>query len=244
VSLEVHAKPGQGLIELSVIDTGIGIAPKDLQRLFTPFVQVDSSLARQFDGTGLGLALAQKLTDLHGGSIAVESEVGKGSRFTINLYIKQGMSNSFERAGTEDTSSISELMNGVVIQPTEQAALSRPKILLAEDNEANILTIGEYLENYDYEILVAHDGAEAVEKAQESNPQIILMDIQMPIMNGLEAMQRLRADSRFSSTPIIALTALAMVGDRERCLAAGATEYMSKPVSLKALREMIEKFLA
>lgn len=244
VTLEVRTSAEQELIQISVIDTGIGIAPEDLQRLFTPFVQVDSSLTRQFEGTGLGLALAQKLTDLHGGSIAVESEVGKGSRFTINLYIKQGISKPEEAIRTDDSTLVRKHMDEVFFQPTQQAVAIRPKILLAEDNEANILTIGEYLENYDYEIIVAHDGAEAVEKAQESNPQIILMDIQMPVMNGLEAMQRLRADPRFISTPMIALTALAMVGDRERCLAAGASEYMSKPVSLKLLRQMIEGFLA
>jgi CheY-like chemotaxis protein len=100
---------------------------------------------------------------------------------------------------------------------------------------ANVLTIGEYLKSHHYEVVVAHDGVEAVKLAEEANPDIILMDIQMPAMNGLEAIARLRDDVRFTFTPIIALTALAMPGDRERCLAAGASEYMSKPVSLKML---------
>lgn len=99
--------------------------------------------------------------------------------------------------------------------------------------------IGEYLESHGFTIIVAHDGLEAFEKTRYSNPDLILMDIQMPALNGLEAIRRLRKDPRFLSTPIIALTALALPGDRERCIEAGANEYMSKPVGLKNLRETI-----
>jgi CheY-like chemotaxis protein len=116
-------------------------------------------------------------------------------------------------------------------------------ILLAEDNLPNILTIGEYLESHAYTVVTAHDGLEAIAKTEEYNPDLILMDIQMPAMNGLEAIAHLRADLRFASTPIIALTALAMPGDRERCLQVGATEYMSKPVGLKLLIGKIESLL-
>jgi CheY-like chemotaxis protein len=116
-------------------------------------------------------------------------------------------------------------------------------ILLAEDNLANVLTIGEYLQSYGYEVIVAHDGVEALAMAEQAKPDLILMDIQMPAMSGLEAITHLRADDQFASTPIIALTALAMPGDRERCLGAGANEYMSKPVSLKKLRQKIADML-
>ena len=112
-------------------------------------------------------------------------------------------------------------------------------VLLAEDNMANNLTIGDYLNDHGYEIVSAHDGLEAIEKAEEIKPDIILMDIQMPTMNGLDAIHRLRQNPLFRSTPIIALTALAMPGDRERCLQAGANEYLSKPVSLKRLLKTI-----
>jgi CheY-like chemotaxis protein len=121
--------------------------------------------------------------------------------------------------------------------------LERGIVLLAEDKMPNILTIGDYLENHGYEVLTARDGLEAIEKAQAVKPDIILMDIQMPVVDGLEAMIRLRRKTEFASTPIIALTALAMPGDRERCLEAGATEYMSKPVSLKILRQTIRNLL-
>lgn len=236
VTLKVDTNPEKDVIHFSVLDTGIGIAPEDLRRLFQPFIQVDSSLNRQFEGTGLGLALVQTLTDLHGGSIEVESEVNKGSRFTVNLpYLQEnGKQSDFE---TETSSSDNKNLLGGF------QANQRKKILLVEDNEANILTIGEYLENYGYQIITANDGPQAIEKAKEISPDIILMDIQMPNMDGLEATRRLRTDPQFVSTPIIALTALAMPGDRERCLEAGASEYMSKPVSLKELKNVIENFL-
>ena len=241
VTLRVTADVEQDSIQFSVIDNGIGIAPEDLQRLFQPFVQVDSSLSRQYEGTGLGLSLVQKLTDLHGGSVAVESAAGKGSQFTIRIPCKLQ-----ELAQLENHS-----MNTAVItsEPTEIAraaldqAMPGPTILLAEDNMANILTIAEYLESHGYRLATAHDGLEAIEKAQSIRPDVILMDIQMPAVNGLDAIARLRAQEHFATTPIIALTALAMPGDRERCLRAGANEYMSKPVSLKRMLQNIEMLL-
>ena len=114
---------------------------------------------------------------------------------------------------------------------------------MADDNEPNILVINDYLLGHGYQVVVAHNGLEALEKAQAALPDLILMDIQMPEMDGLEAIRQLRLNHRFSSTPIIALTALAMPGDRERCLEAGSSEYMSKPVSLKTLAKTITALL-
>ena len=241
VTLDVKTNPEQDRIQFSVIDTGIGIAPEDLGRLFQPFVQLDSALNRQYDGTGLGLTLVQKLTDLHGGSVEVESEPGKGSRFTIYLPLERETSGRIEAVRPmPNLTSDSQTEKGFA---TLEKAPTRGTILIAEDNAANILTIGDYLESHNYEIVVAHDGAEALQKAEISNPDIILMDIQMPVMNGLEAIAQLRANPRFVSTPIIALTALAMPGDRERCIKAGATEYMSKPIGLRILANTIAKLL-
>ncbi len=241
ITLRVSTKLEQNLIQFSVIDNGVGIAPKDLQGLFRPFVQVDSSLNRQYEGTGLGLALVQKLTDLHGGSVQVESEVGKGSCFTINLACNQ--ENSINPETSESNQGlISDEQTGQTSTSTKELA-QRAVILLAEDNMSNILAIGEYVESYGYKVIVAHDGLDAIAKAEQVKPDLILMDIQMPAMNGLEAIAHLRADFRFASTPIIALTALAMPGDRERCLQVGASEYMSKPVSLKILIKTIERML-
>jgi signal transduction histidine kinase/CheY-like chemotaxis protein len=241
VTLRVNVDPEHQIIQFTVIDTGVGIAPKDLERLFQRFVQVDSSLTRQYEGTGLGLTLVQTLTDLHGGSVTVESEVGQGSRFTVSLPWSDGaeaephqIAPVFENEGRQKTENIEIPL---------ASAKFRGKILLAEDNMASILTIGEYLESHGFEVVVAHDGIEAIAKAEAFNPDVILMDIQMPVMNGLDAVARLRGKTRFAKTPIITLTALAMPGDRERCLLAGASEYMSKPVSLKSLKQMIDRFL-
>lgn len=240
ISLEVQTEPENNVVRLSVTDTGIGIAQGDLQKLFQPFVQVDSSLTRIHEGTGLGLALVQKLTDLHGGSIEVASTPHKGSRFTINLPWTPIPELQQPKMPTT---------SGILDAPIEaDLSASKPNnghglILLAEDNAANILTIGEYLESHEYIVVVARDGLEALEKTEAIQPDIILMDIQMPSLDGLEATRRLRANPSFAATPIIALTALAMPGDRERCLAAGANEYMSKPVKLKSLVKMIQGFL-
>jgi len=241
VTLRVNADLEQDLIQFAVIDNGIGITPENLQRLFQPFVQVDSSFTRQYEGTGLGLTLVQKLTDLHGGSVQVESKFGEGSTFTINLPYKQNEIAKLENLQLETrlfTPEKAEKADSSLEVTTPQRT-----ILLAEDNMANVLLISEYLESLGYKIVVAHDGLEAIEKAETSNPGMILMDIQMPGMNGLDAIARLRSKVEFATIPIIALTALAMPGDRERCLLAGATEYMSKPVSLKSLKQMIETLL-
>jgi PAS domain S-box-containing protein len=240
VTLQVNADAEQDLVEFSVIDNGIGIAPQDLKRLFQPFVQVDSKLNRQFEGTGLGLALVEKLIDMHGGSMLVESEVASGSRFTIRLPWGQKMIAQQATA---------EPVPGPLKEPPKESNVpagipsEAALVLLAEDNMANILTLGEYLKSHGYKFVQAHDGSEAIEKVQASNPDVILMDIQMPVMDGLEAIRRLRKDLRFAATPIIAITALAMPGDRERCLEAGANEYMSKPVRLKLLKKTIEDLL-
>jgi signal transduction histidine kinase/CheY-like chemotaxis protein len=241
VILRASADLENDLIQFSVIDNGIGISTKDLQRLFQPFVQVDSSLSRQYEGTGLGLSLVQKLTDLHGGSVHVESEIGKGSSFTVKIPIGYNELEKLENIKFEMTFSSQEQAEKT--ESSTEIVSRRGIILLAEDNVSSVLTIGEYLESYGYEIVVAHDGLEAIQKAEETQPDIILMDIQMPAMNGLEAMARLRAKARFAATPILALTALAMPGDRERCLLAGANEYMSKPVSLRLLKQTIENIL-
>jgi PAS domain S-box-containing protein len=238
VTLRVRGDAEQDLVQFLVIDTGIGIAPNDLARLFRPFMQVDSNLNRQFEGTGLGLALVQKLTDLHGGSVQVESEVGVGSCFTIN--IPWGRERVIQESSEARRAPLTA-ENLTEFRRASDVSVTRGVVLLAEDNRANILTVGEYLESHGFTVIIAHNGLEAIEKAQQTNPDIILMDVQMPAMDGLESMRRLRDDPRFQSTPIIALTALAMPGDRERCLAAGANEYMSKPVSLKKLLHTIEE---
>lgn len=368
VGLEVVGDEAADTVHIAVWDTGIGIAEEDMPRLFQPFVQLDSRLAREYGGTGLGLSLVQRMMDLHGGSVSVVSEPGKGSRFTISFpwrisalltpleQVQQAgdeMALPFRLALVVDDSPaaagqmkryLNELQidvvswqhgRGVVDQAVEmlpdvivldillpdisgwevlaglkahpgtrripvviasviderESALAagaadcllkpvtrqqlhavlqrllahgqrlqtrplpsgpdglidqqksspeRPRILLAEDNEANVNTFSHYLIAKGYDIIVAQNGREAIERAKAEKPDLILMDIQMPTMNGLEAIRELRADETMRTVPIIAVTALAMPGDQERCLAAGANDYISKPVSLKGLLNRIQ----
>ena len=233
LGLEVQADKEEKRIMLTVWDNGIGISESDLTRLFRPFVQLDSGLAREVTGTGLGLVLVAQMVRLHGGSIAVESQLGQGSRFTAVLPWEPALA-------TDTMLRLKSTGKFRAIKPNEKA---RPIILLVEDTKEVTMMMVDYLEMAGYEIITAADGASGIEQAKAKHPALILMDIQMPGMDGLEATRRLRTDPNFRTTPIIALTALAMQGDRERCLAAGATDYLAKPVSLKKLVQMIEEYL-
>jgi signal transduction histidine kinase/CheY-like chemotaxis protein/low affinity Fe/Cu permease len=237
LGLEVVGDAEREAVHFTVWDTGIGILEEDMGRLFQPFVQLDSSLSRRYAGTGLGLSLVYRLADMHGGSVSLESEVGKGSRFTVSLPW-QKVAEEVERS----VESVEGEGKGAprAVPPTPDA----PLLLLVEDNEENIKTLADYLGAKGYRVVVARDGAEAIERAREESPDLILMDIQMRGMDGLEATRRIRADADLGSIPIIALTALTMPGDRERCLAAGADEYLSKPASLKKLVKAVEAQLS
>ncbi len=219
-------------ILFQVVDTGIGINSRDLKILFQPFVQVDSALNRQYEGTGLGLALVKQIVELHGGQVMVDSEVGQGSSFTVALPYEMSQSNAIASAPTS-TTAFSQDVNPV----------NPPLILLAEDNEANIQTFISYLTAVNYRVIIAQNGVEAIAQAKANLPDIILMDIQMPIMDGLEATRLIRLEPNLINTPIIALTALAMEGDQERCLAAGVNEYLVKPVKMRQLNLLIQKVL-
>jgi PAS domain S-box-containing protein len=358
IGLTVAAPEGDDTLSFSVWDTGIGISRENESKLFRAFTQIDSSLSRVQEGTGLGLVLVAKLVELHGGSVSLESEPGKGSRFTVTLprfttptpkpaptsiqdrtgyrraliieddpvsagilmgYLTElGLESVLHVRGEESvetalrerpdvilldiqlpsesgwvvlvrlkenraTRDIPVVVVSVIDEPgkarvlgasahftkpitraqlagflqREEVALfpavrpssapfspAGPSILLAEDNEANILTIGGYLEDKGCKMSYAGNGLLAVKLARELRPELILMDIQMPMMDGLAAIREIRSDSAIAGIPIVALTALAMPGDRERCLAAGATDYMSKPVNLKTLTELMARLLA
>ncbi len=377
IGLDVIGDPENGLVNIVVWDTGIGIAEEDMERLFEPFVQLDSRLAREYAGTGLGLSLVSRMMALHNGSVSVESVVGEGSRFTISFpwqgpdvhlaqppadipyfpelrqallvedsptavekmvrYLRElgvdtvTVTNGREAIdqarqmrpdfimldimlpdmpGWEVITALKEdgrtaaipLIVVSVLDDQEQAAaagaagflfkpVSRPqlyqalrqfsaeqgegangtmkddltempvlvenkegsgdtavtkthsRILLAEDNPANITTFTSYLAVKGFEVTVAHDGLEAIALTKSDQPDLIVMDIQMPNMNGLDAIRAIRADETIHDMPIIAVTALAMAGDEEACLAAGANAYLSKPVRLAELVETINRQL-
>jgi PAS domain S-box-containing protein len=242
VIMDVRTDADRNHIQFSITDTGIGISADEQKKLFKPFFQVDSSLTRQQEGSGLGLALVHKLVKMHSGRVDVESQLGKGSTFTVTLPWSQNMDNN-HKTDPGSNPSKNQQLNTESPTVSETPAGQRGTILMAEDKETNVMVVRDYLEYRGYQVVTAYNGVEALAKAEEVLPDAILMDVQMPEMDGLEAIRRLRVNPRFSEIPIIAITALAMPGDRERCLAAGANEYLSKPISLKMLKEMIEKFM-
>ncbi|MGL5510024.1 MAG: PAS domain S-box protein, partial [Microcoleaceae cyanobacterium] len=232
ITLQVQPQDQEQQILLQVIDTGIGISPADQDKLFQAFVQIDSKLSRRYEGTGLGLVLVKQIVELHGGSVSVISQEGMGSCFTLYLPWQPNIA-----AGVVLKPSPESLASVSIITENRQ---QKPLILLAEDNSTNVETIVEYLEIKGYEILLAVNGLEAVKLAYDRQPQLILMDIQMPEMDGIEATKVIRQDATVSHIPIIALTALTMPEDREKCLEAGINDYLSKPFRLKDLVEKIE----
>lgn len=222
-------------LSFAVIDTGIGISAANISKLFQPFIQIDSALNRQYVGTGLGLALVKRIVELHGGQVKLTSELGVGSQFTVELPF------NIAEPDLESTSH-RELETDDPNQVSDENAVS-PLILLADDNKANIITFSSYLEAKGYTMLIANNGQEAIVLAKSRQPALILIDIQMPVLDGLAAMKLMRLDPTLVNTPIVALTALAMAGDREKCLEAGANEYLTKPVRLKTLADTIRNVL-
>ncbi|CAN1211582.1 response regulator [Tumidithrix helvetica PCC 7403] len=212
-------------VAFAIVDTGIGISRENIQKLFQPFVQIDSSLSRQNVGTGLGLSLVQRIVTQHGGTVSVESEVGHGSRFTIRLPYG-------------DASGATQL------PLTKSDPLSADLILLVDDNEANIQSISIYLTAKGYRFITAKNGEEAIALARTEHPNLILMETQTLGIDGLESIRLIRAESQLNNVPIIAMAALSTPSDRERCLAAGASDYLAKPFKLKQLVNFIQQLLA
>lgn len=359
IGLEVFGDLEQGTISFTVWDTGIGIDVEDAHHLFQPFVQANSSLSRQYGGTGLGLSLVYRMAEMHRGSVSMSSIRGQGSRFTITLpWVQAAGEDHFASSDVytlpnlrkavviEDSPTaadhIEQFLNEVGVQvfilaanenapkkaveispdimllnialsdspgwhvlhqikndpqikdipviitsafdeversiaqgasdylakPVDRAKLykalrktipnlsdtgdniymqetpRRPVVLIAEDNPANQTTFSDYLSAKGCQVALASNGLEAIERAHEMTPDLILMDIQMPGLDGLETIRRIRADDSLRGVPIIALTALAMPGDRERCLSSGADEYLTKPVSLKKLVLTVSQYIS
>jgi CheY-like chemotaxis protein len=219
-------------LRFAINDNGIGIDQKNISALFQPFTQLDGALNRQYEGTGLGLAIVKKLVELHGGRISVISTLEVGSCFMFDLPL----SDDFKILAPPESSLQQQSSQPQEVNPS-------PLLLLAEDNEGNIATMSAYLEAKGYRVIIARDGQEAIALARINHPNLILMDIQMPVMDGLEATKQIRLDPILASTPIIALTALAMAGDRQKCLDAGVNEYISKPIKLSTLSQKIQAFL-
>ncbi|MBE9032069.1 PAS domain S-box protein [filamentous cyanobacterium LEGE 11480] len=237
--------PDSQTLVIRVIDTGIGIAAENIPKLFQPFIQIDSALNRQYTGTGLGLALVKRIVELHGGQVSLTSELGQGSCFTITLPAVSADADA--RIIPPEMAIVPDTTAAIATDTTATDVVDQsdnPRILLVEDNEANISTILMYLETKGYCVLVATHGQAAIEMAQSAHPDVILMDIQMPGMDGLEAITHIRQIAELRTVPIIALTALAMPGDEAYCLSVGATAYLAKPVRLRELVIKIQSCLS
>jgi signal transduction histidine kinase len=235
VRMSSVARPDGRLdVQVQVMDTGLGIADDKLSTIFDKFTQADGSITRKFGGTGLGLAITRRLVDMQNGEIRVESQLGKGSMFSVTL--------PFELAPV-----VSPVASPA--KPEVEAPLPLPvagvRLLLVEDNLVNQKVVLAILRKKGYRIDVANDGREALTKLEPPDVRydLILMDVQMPVLDGLEATRTIRRDPRFASLPIIAMTAHAMNGDRERCLQAGMDAYVSKPVQPAHLIATIENLI-
>lgn len=242
VALEVGVDSARQVVEFAVQDTGIGIAATDIPRLFKPFTQLDAGLTRQHEGTGLGLALVKRLAELHDGAVSVISEgvAGKGSRFTITLPWRRPIAeDDVPPTDVTPASLPSSASPSDAVLPSDAA----PLILVAEDNPMNQDILRELLQAGGYRVETANNGVEALQHAQVSSPDLILMDIQMPEMDGLEATRRLRQLSTLATTPIIAITAFTRPEDIERCRAAGVTDFLSKPFTIEKLRARVAQYL-
>jgi two-component system sensor histidine kinase/response regulator len=220
------------LLHLSVDDTGIGIPADRLDAVFESFSQEDSSITRRYGGTGLGLSICARLVQAMGGRIWVESAVGKGSTFHFIIRVEVMRADQLRDAAAST-------MLGV-LAGTQKVL----EVLLVEDDLVNQKLAVTLLERWGHHVDVAHNGLMALECLAEHTYDVILMDMMMPVMDGLEASQRIRASEFGRRTPIIAMTANARVSDRERCLAAGMDDYLSKPIKANVLQAMLQSVVA
>ncbi len=226
-----HMRADECLIEIECEDTGIGISPSMQARLFTPFTQADSSTARQYGGTGLGLSICRRLANMMGGDIQLHSQVGIGSRFVVSLLLRR----VHESGAGQRTEAVSGSPAGPLF--------AGRRLLLVEDNELNRELVCEMLADTGVAIDTAGNGLEALEKLKVNAYDLVLMDVQMPLIDGLETTRRLRRDLGMTELPVLALTANATLEDRTACLASGMNDFLSKPVSLPPLLKGLSRWL-
>lgn len=215
-------------LHFTVADTGVGIAANACEMIFDPFTQADSSTTRTFGGTGLGLAISARLVKMMGGDIRVESELGRGSKFHFTAHLGAG-----------------HVASDTAVKPLAAAAPwngSSLRVLLAEDNGVNRLVVTRLLEKQGHQVVAATTGREALAALSRAHYDVVLMDVQMPDMDGFETTRTIRTMEKETGRhqQIVALTAHAMIGDRERCLEAGMDAYLTKPISAPELYRLLE----
>ena len=216
-------------IKFSVEDTGIGINPEDISELFTDFSQVNTGANRSFGGTGLGLAISKRLAILMGGEVGVESTFGEGSCFWATLRPEASSREAYEQQNQTQKLGDVENLEGM-----------SAKVLLVEDNKVNQTVARKLLEKQGCKVTIANHGVEALDALQSAAFDLILMDCQMPIMDGFEATRKIRQSG--NDIPIIALTANAQLSDRDACLEAGMNDFLSKPFDPRRLYELINRY--
>jgi signal transduction histidine kinase/CheY-like chemotaxis protein len=216
-------------LKFVIQDTGIGIAPQDQARIFEAFIQVDSSSTRLYQGTGLGLSICRKIVHLMGGEIGVESVLGKGSTFWFTVALEP-----FHPA-------VSTSANDTL--PMVNASPTSATILVVEDVEVNQILLEQMLQRLGYHCDLVNNGQEALERLAQKSYELVIMDCQMPVVNGYEATRRLRQQDPHHQTIVIGVTAHAMLGDREKCLAAGMDDYLSKPFRMEDLSDLLQRWL-
>ena len=236
VTIEIellNIKNNTAELKFSIIDTGIGISPEDEEKLFKAFSQIDSSTTRKYGGTGLGLAISKHLSSLMNGNIGVDSVVGKGSTFWFTAHL--------------EVDSTIDIPSEIKLIKESKEQKERLSILLVEDNLLNQKFASATLRKEGYNIDIAENGKIALEKYKNNYYDLILMDIQMPVMDGIEATKEIRAIEEKNNVKdnikIIAITAYVMEKDRKMCLAAGMDEYLAKPFKPKELLDLIDYVL-
>lgn len=230
ISLKLDAQTTQDQkirLLMQVSDTGIGISPDQQHKLFAAFSQIDASTTRKYGGTGLGLQISLKLAELMGGNIELESEEGKGSCFSVHLLVDPG----------EEPTQQQQNNKVISIKAPEDV-----RVLVAEDNPTNQMVVKAMLKKLGYDPVIVGNGAEAIESAHHQVFDIILMDCQMPVLDGFAATQQLRAEAKFTQLPIIALTAGATLEEQQQCFDAGMTDFLSKPITIDALQKGLAKW--
>ncbi len=239
VSMDVkysNISPSGMSISFAIRDSGIGMTPEQVHGLFKPFAQADNSISRRFGGTGLGLTISLNLAKLMGGNIEVESQTGVGSTFTFNVSLAIPKSTHSESEKTASVNKNDEANYQIMV-----TALSGKRALLAEDTRVNQLVATKMLAKIGVLVDVANNGEEAIQCLQKSSYDVILMDVQMPIMNGLEATRLIRQDPRFASLPILAMSAGVTLDEQGACEAAGMTGFVSKPInSAELTKKLVE----
>jgi CheY-like chemotaxis protein len=225
-------------IEFRISDTGIGIDPEKLQQIFDPFVQADPSATRKFGGTGLGLTITRRLVELMSGRIDAVSEPGRGSTFRFDVTFDKNLRPQQDFAATVSAAAVDE--------PPSRRIRSGAHVLLAEDNPVNQFVAVKILEKLGLQVSVAGNGAEAIAALRDNTFDLILMDLQMPVMDGLEATRLIRDPATGAGNPdvpIVAMTAHAFRDNEQQCLEAGMNGYLSKPVKPEDLASVLAEQL-